>query len=1009
MKNSSLIRLNLDPEKLIQDYFDEEAQKQPDKVALYFEEQKITYQVLAAESIKLAAHLQDIGVCLGEYIGIYMPISPHVIISMMAILRVGAIYVPLDAELPPKRLTEMISQCQIHHCLTVSHQNTTKVTAPFFSFISVDELAETSRTLKIHQKNIDQIAYVNFSSGSTGKPKAIACTHRGALRLFKSQDYLDFSDQLVFLQAAPVYFDAATFEIWGALLSGGTCVMNGVKTLSNTRLTDLVQKYGINTAWLTSSLFDVLVETDPQCFQGITQLLVGGDVVSPRSVAKIYSCHPEISLVNGYGPTENTTFTCCYRIPRTSLSIQAAIPIGKPLKGTEVFVLDENNTLSSLGELYIAGDGLAAGYVQQGVVVDMDRFFYHKKLGRRVYKTGDLVHVHSNGILEFKGRADNQIKLNGYRIELEEIEHIAKHDPMVKQAICLAYITPENTKFLLLFVVVEESFSSENLLPALKEKLPCYMIPHQIIYKENFPLKATGKIDKEKLLLEYVTLVGKNEKPRLNSIEDVVNSAWQQTLLITTPLTKNADFFDLGGSSLSALRCLNFIHSFVEQAEQLPVDLLYQCPTFGELTTYLRHHCQLKANFSKKLNHLNPLKEVPQEIEKTFDAPLNPYQRSMVYQEIFSQNKSFNTLLYILKADIPLQDNFVLSLIDNLFKAWPLLSSKVIEKDLCFYFNIDTKINTQQLLMIDEKDYLNEEDFKSAYEDFYLSLFVVGKLRLIKTQVKGKRKWVLALHHIVYDDTFVHTLIQKIEDAMTSCQLFTCQSSDLAFIQENQRINASIDENKTQMEAYWRAAFPLLVPNQHLEQTHINDEQIFIDISLPLFCQAKRRLPLSIILSVLGKMFSEQKAVSHLIVLMTVKNRFTQLDHPSSGYATNLVPFYLALNKDMIEDAVTPLFNQKVLSAIQNGLFPKEEIFSLTKLTDEKIDCLINLIYVASTDEAKLFASMFKNKTRYPLTISIFMSKDQLLLDVKSTRADLDLASVCQYFNYELSRIIADE
>lgn len=460
MSTLSETKLNLPPNNLIQDYFDQEVKKNPSKIAICFEEEQITYQELAKQSKILAAHMQMAGIRQGDYVGIYIPMSPNIIIAMLATLRLSAVYVPLDYELPSKRLQEMIIQCHIRFCICQHKQDTSKIKESNLTFINIDTAPAIETFIKLYEKHIKQIAYVNFSSGSTGQPKAIACTHLGVIRLFKMQEYIQFSENMIFLQAAPVYFDAATFEIWGALLSGGTLIINGSKKLTVQRLAYLIRSFKINTAWLTSSLFDVLVDADPDCFRGITQLIVGGDIVSPKSIKKLYSNNSKISIINGYGPTENTTFTCCYPIPRKDLSKYTTIPIGKPLNGTEVYILNENVQPSSVGELHVAGHGLAAGYVQKGKIVSTDKFYYHEKLARWIYKTGDYVQQHSNGVIEFKGRIDNQIKLNGYRIELEEIESTAKVFPLVKQAICLTYMHKEN-KYLLLFIIAEHSFPND--------------------------------------------------------------------------------------------------------------------------------------------------------------------------------------------------------------------------------------------------------------------------------------------------------------------------------------------------------------------------------------------------------------------------------------------------------------------------------------------------------------------------------------------------------------------
>jgi acyl-coenzyme A synthetase/AMP-(fatty) acid ligase len=380
------------------------------------------------------------------------------------------------------------------------------------------------------------------------------CTHRGVVRLFYEQNYVAISDDSVFLHAAPITFDAATFEIWGALLSGGTCVLANEKLLNSSVINSAIKNDGVNVIFLTTALFNVLVDLDVKCFDGLQQLLTGGDVISISHVKKLYSANNDINIINVYGPTENTTFTTSYYIPRNILTdLSLSLPIGKPINHTQVYILDENLNLVNQGEegeLYIGGDGLAEGYLNQE---DLTKSYFLDNpfnLKCKLYKSGDLVRLNDDGNIEFLGRKDLQAKVNGFRVELGEIENCINSYKDIKTSAVVTHGLPTGGKSIVAFIIGDHR-DEAGLRNYLSELLPKYSQPNKLIWRESLPITTSGKIDR-KILQEESKDRQNTHSSNLNEAQEKLAAIWSSILKVSVT-QEHDNFFYLGGDSLSLL------------------------------------------------------------------------------------------------------------------------------------------------------------------------------------------------------------------------------------------------------------------------------------------------------------------------------------------------------------------------------------------------------------------------------------------------------------------------
>ena len=495
-------------DKCIHQLFEAQVEQTPNATAVIFGDQHLTYAELNARSNQLAHYLQTLGVRPEVLVGLCVERSLEMVVGMLGILKAGGAYVPLDPEYPQERLSFMLEDTQISVLLTqeklVNKLPNHKACVIYLdtNWDLINQETQQNPTTNI---KADNLAYVMYTSGSTGQPKGVSIVHRGVVRLVKQTDYVSFSDQEVFLQVAPISFDAATFEIWGCLLNGGRLVIFPSNTPSINELGQVIEQYKVTTLWLTAGLFHLMVDEKIDALKPLRQLLAGGDILSVPHIHKFLQTVGNCQLINGYGPTENTTFTCCYQIP-TSISPDVSVPIGRPIANTQAYILDENLQpvpVGVAGELHIGGAGLARGYLNRPELTQ-EKFIpnpFSDEPHSRLYKTGDLARYLADGNIEYLGRIDNQVKIRGFRIELGEIETVLSQHGDVQVSCVIAREDTPGDKRLVAYVVAHQDCTPtiSKLRQFLKAKLPEYMVPNAIVILESLPLTPNGKVDRRAL------------------------------------------------------------------------------------------------------------------------------------------------------------------------------------------------------------------------------------------------------------------------------------------------------------------------------------------------------------------------------------------------------------------------------------------------------------------------------------------------------------------------------
>lgn len=559
----------------------------PERVAVRESTRMLTYAQLDAQANAIAQELLLRGVKPGQRVGLCADRCAELVAAMLGVVKVGAAYVPLDPVYPSDRLSYMLEDTQTG-VLICHAQLRARLPVDDSRIILLDPFSPQAGSPDSVWGERPSIpiaatapAYVMYTSGSTGKPKGIEVVHRNILRLVLNTDFMTLDENVVFLQYAPISFDAATLELWGPLLNGGSIAIAPSGQLDGEALGAFMRAAGVNAAWLTAALFHFFVQYHLDELRTLKQLLAGGDVLSPPLVRKVLSEIPGITLINGYGPTENSTFTCCY--PMRSVSdVRHTVPIGRPIANTRIYILDRYRRpvpQGVAGELYTSGDGVAKGYLNRAQLT-RDVFLANPfDVGDDplMYKTGDLVRYLPDGNLEYLGRIDDQIKIRGYRIELSEIVATINQHPGVSESVVLVREDTPGDKRLVSWLVAAPDFDTQALRAALRQQLPDYMVPSTYVVLSVMPLTPNGKVDKQALPAPPQT------RPPLANAYSVPQKPWHQaiarlwqSMLALEPIGLHDSFFDLGGNSLLAIETMAELSR--RWGQRLPVTVLFDNP-----------------------------------------------------------------------------------------------------------------------------------------------------------------------------------------------------------------------------------------------------------------------------------------------------------------------------------------------------------------------------------------------------------------------------------------------
>ncbi len=584
--------------------FEAQVERTPEAVAIVAGEAQVTYCELNRRANQVARMLRAGGVKPDTLVGLFTDRSVEMVVGVLGILKAGGAYLPLDPVYPQARLEYMLNDAQAPMILTQQSLRS-RLPETTLQIICLDEEGAFSQENDGNLTNLNKsedLAYVIYTSGSTGQPKGSAIIHRGVSRLVTKANYVHLDSSDAIAQVSNISFDAATFELWGALLNGAKLVIiHQDIALSPKEFAAQLRVQKITVMFLTTALFNLLSREVPSAFATLKTLMTGGDACDVSCFREVLKNGAPERLLHVYGPTESTTFATWQLVANVG---ESTIPIGRPISQTTVFILDRYLNpvpVGIPGEIYIGGDGLAREYLNQPELTG-DRF---RVLGSgcrtpgnsalitqhlfpltRLYKTGDIARYLPDGSIEFIGRKDHQIKLRGFRIELGEIETALLGHPSIQEVILLVNESKSDKKLIAYYVAATSPTVSE-LREFLKQRLPDYMVPSAWVQLAQFPLTPNGKVDRKKLSqADQLPTEAKQELVAAkDELEVHLTSIWEEVLGIQSIGIRD-NFFELGGHSLIAVR----LFSAIQQSfgKQLPLAVLFQSPTIEQLAELLR-------------------------------------------------------------------------------------------------------------------------------------------------------------------------------------------------------------------------------------------------------------------------------------------------------------------------------------------------------------------------------------------------------------------------------------
>ncbi|MDG2167714.1 MAG: amino acid adenylation domain-containing protein [Opitutales bacterium] len=824
----------------VQARFAEIAQRYPDQIALCQGTEKLSYRELDQYSNQWARFLKKQGVVPGSSVGLFFEREPKLLVVILAVLKAGASYVPFDVEYPKDRLKWMLSDVKPELLLS-SVSLSTEMKQLGLNALFYEELegrvARYSKQPPSVFVDEDSAAYTMYTSGSTGNPKGVVIPHRGITRLVTDTDYVRLNDRTCTLQMAPVSFDASTFEIWAPLLNGGTCVLYPGRMPDIEVLKSQIAVHGINTLWLTASLFNFIVDSDSKSLQGIRQLLVGGEALSPVHIGKAYRALSRIQIINGYGPTENTTFSCCYRIPK-DFSARKQVPLGSAIAGSSAYVLDASQQLAPIGvpgELYVGGRGVALGYFNRKKLT-ASRFLpdpFASSEESLIYATGDKVLLNEAGNFEFLGRQDDQVKIRGHRIEPGEIQAQLVNCPKVKAAFVKAE-TVRNATMLFAFVVFKRQ-DTQNISVTkswLKDHVPEYMVPGEFVEKSSLPLTANGKVNASALTIPERSAFPKPiiGTGKLSPTQKILRQFWIKILGIA-PTSIRESFLNSGGHSMSAI---NFIFNIRSRFNiEIPFCVFEEHDSIEQLAKWIDEKSM--PNSTRKLQHfkIKPVKV-------TARNELSP-KWSAGYEKMILKPTNAMSITRGFVLEGSLNRRCLQQAINHLIGIHERLRTKATQENKKLYEDtlpeLELKLKFKDLSKLGPIKALKEAEAifeKRSLIGFDMNQLPLMDLQLLRLKSK-KHVLVFAIHHSVADGTSLELLLNQLGQTYSELcreELPTAKAPPCGFREYNKAFADWFKgSSKRRLNAFWKKETAELRSYKFpFERKHVTREEVKLSI-----------------------------------------------------------------------------------------------------------------------------------------------------------------------------------
>ncbi len=750
-------------ERCVHELFAERAALHPEALAVSFRDEAWSYGELDRRSALLAERLRSLGIGPEVPVGLLTERSLEMVAGVLGILKAGGAYVPLDSSFPAERLEWMLRDTGAPVVL-VQERRLGDLPAGPWRAVSLEGLCQGSEMAAAPGRSPgasrDNLAYVLYTSGSTGTPKGVAVPHRAVVRLVRGRDGLCIGADEVWLQLAPLAFDASTLEIWGALANGGRLEVFGPDKPTIEELGRKVESTGVTSLWLTAGLFHQVAESDLRTWRGLRRLLAGGDVLSPAHVRRALEELPGCRVINGYGPTENTTFTCCHDLTAPS-QVEGPVPIGRPIANTRVHLVDRRGhpvPPGAPGELLTGGDGLARGYhgrpdlTAELFVPDP----FAGQPGERLYRTGDLARWRPGGEIEFLGRIDQQVKIRGFRVEPGEIEAALATLPGAREVVVVAREDVSGNQRLVAYVVGE--VETDSLRRSLRERLPDYMVPAVFVTLDALPLTANGKVDRRALPAPDGPDAGAGHLAPRTPVEEILAGIWAEVLGVGR-VGVNDHFFDLGGHSLLATRVMSRMRGAF--GVEIPLRSLFEAPTLAGSAA--RIEAALQARTAALAPPLTP-------IPRTGPLSLSFAQQRLWFIDQLAPGSPLYNIPVVLRAEGSLDCRVLALTLGEIVRRHEALRTvfaapqgspvQVIQPAAPFLLNV---VDLSGLPESARQPLAHTLAREAAVHPFDLARGPLLRVLLLRV-AEGDHVVVLTLHHIVSDGWSMGILVGELRD-----------------------------------------------------------------------------------------------------------------------------------------------------------------------------------------------------------------------------------------------------
>ncbi|SEJ42897.1 non-ribosomal peptide synthetase [Bacillus thuringiensis] len=939
--------------KTLDQLIDLQALKSPNQIAISMGDKSITYYELQQRSNQIANYLRENDLEKGQRVSITMEREIDTIVWILGILKSGGVYVPIDPKFPEKRIeyilkdseSQMIITKKEYRGLVESFAIHTIYLEDFHYANSIENIAPTH--------TIEDAAYIIYTSGSTGLPKGVVVPHKGVINLSYSViNTFHLGKEDVFLQFATIIFDASIMEIFPILLCGGRMhLISEIEKRSAEEFINVIQKNGITNVVLPTAFFKLIADMPKEMLlklNSVKRVFVGGETLPSESVRKWQSkLGLKIPVLNAYGPTETTVCATMYEVNGEIQKEISNIPIGKPIANSEVFVVSPFNTLCPsgvVGELFIGGDGVANGYLNQKektkeAFISFDKSYNYDK---KMYRTGDLVRLLPNGNLEFIGRKDNQVKIRGYRIELDEIEGTLFKHPEVRDAVVFTY---QNDKIVSFYLSKDNTeLKQEALKTFLSESLPDFMIPNYVFHLESFPVSPSGKLDRKKLELQIPSLLANMQKqyvPPISETEKRLAKTWAEILnLGKYRIGRDDDFFKLGGHSLIAVQVLNQIQK--EFHLKIEIRDIFEHTTIASLSAYI-----------DKLMAVNHDRE-EQETQVLKVADKESYQLSSAQKRIWFLNKYnainrvYDTPLHIyiepsLKKDI-LQDT-----IRFLVERHEMLRTVFIERNgeprqvILNSIAIDLiHDEIEHMSKKEQQEYIRTTINQTDHTPFDLEKGPLFRIRIFNLN-KKKSYLYINLHHIITDEWSVRNLLDelmKVYSAFAKRRNPELPTISNRYVDYAEWEQAQLNLGRWDTEkSYWMAelAAPLPILNLPLDfsrnRQSTNKGTVFemkldneMKESLKQVCEQENVSMYMLFLAAYIQLLHYLTDQKDIIVGTPVVGRNHQEFEKIQGFFVNTLAIRTQLNDVKNLTQLLQVVREKCLNSFQNQSYPFDKV-----------------------------------------------------------------------------------